>query len=287
MALMPGVTHQLIGAGTNMARYDIVCVHTIVGYAPASAAHFSTRASGQIIQSRDTQYRSAANLNGNPRVIAIENEDHGAAYGSWSGSNVPAFTAQQCEAIALIILFCHRAHGIPIVLCPDSRPGSRGIAYHRQGCDGNFGGYAFGGRVSGGELWSSSVGKVCPGDRRIRQLIEVIIPRARVLAGLDAPQEEDVDLNDSMRAFIWPNTAEIKDTVGSTLANTQSYARTILTELASLRADVNLLKSRPVADVDEAALAAELEARGVTGVTPAQVKEIVLGAFGRAATEGS
>lgn len=45
--------------------------------------------------------------------------------------------------------------------------------------------------------------------------------------------------------------------------------------------------NQQVADVDEAALAAELEARGIGGVTAAQVKEIVLGAFERAASDGT
>lgn len=72
MARMPGVKQDGQHGSVLMARYDIVCIHTIVGYAPASAAHFSTKADGTIIQSRDTAYRSAANLDGNHRVIAIE-----------------------------------------------------------------------------------------------------------------------------------------------------------------------------------------------------------------------
>lgn len=195
MARMPYTDWLGEHGNTLMSRYDIVCVHTIVGYAPAHAAHFSTRADGWTGQSRDTRFRSAANLNGNHRVIAIENEDHGGAYGAWNTSDgraVPGFTAAQMEAIAHILVFCYRAHGIPLVPCPDSRPGSRGIAYHRQGCDGNFAGYAYPGRVSGGELWSGAPGKVCPGDRRIGQLLNIIIPRARIIAGLDSPPEDDM-----------------------------------------------------------------------------------------------
>lgn len=193
MARMPGVEYVPANDGNSrlaMKRQDIVCIHTIVGYFPAPAAHFSTRNDGWIRQHRDTSVQSAANLNGNPRVISIENEDHGPAYGSWSGSNVPPFTAAQCEAIARICAWANQAHGVPLGLCPDSRPGSRGIAYHRQGIDGNFGSFAYGGRVSGGEVWSSSTGKVCPGDKRISQIINTIIPRARALAG-GAPLEED------------------------------------------------------------------------------------------------
>lgn len=192
MARMPGA--QWVGPhhdNGTMTRYDVVCIHTIVGYAPAHAAQFSTKAGGTIFQSRDTHYRSAANLHGNHRVIAIENEDHGPAYGPWSGSDVPPLTDQQIEACAKICAWAYKVHGIPLVACPDSKPGSRGIAYHRQGIDGNFGTYRYGGRVAGGELWSSWFGKVCPGDKRIAQIPQ-IITRARQLAGLE---EDDMPLS--------------------------------------------------------------------------------------------
>jgi len=185
MARMPGVDWLPANDGNShlsMARYDIVCVHTIVGYAPAPAAHFSTDRYGKIWQHRDTSVQSAANYYGNYRVIAIENEDHGAEFGSWSSPNVPGFTEAQKESIARILVWANQVHGIPLVPCPDSRPGSRGIAYHRQGIDGNWAGFAYGGRVPGGEVWSTSQGKICPGDRRITQLLNEIIPRAQALA---------------------------------------------------------------------------------------------------------
>lgn len=200
MARMPEISwvgEQGASSG-RMSRYDVVCIHTIVGYAPAHAAHFSTGADGEIFQSRDTVYRSAANLNGNYRVISIENEDHGPEYGSWGGSDVPGFTPKQCEAIARICAWANQVHGIPLTLAPDSRPGSRGIGYHRQGIDGNFGDFDYGGRVAGGEVWSSSRGKVCPGDRRISQVINIIIPRARQIA---SGQTEETDLD--QREHLW------------------------------------------------------------------------------------
>lgn len=199
MAIMPGADWQ--GAHHDngvMSRYDIVCIHTIVGNPPAHAAHFSTRGDGWLYQSRDTYYRSAANHNGNHRIIAIENDDHGPEFGSWNtqdGHAVPAFTAAQIESIAAVCAWAYQVHGIPLELCPNSLPTSRGIAYHRQGIDGNFGSYDYGGRVAGGELWTTAQGKVCPGDRRITQLINQIIPRARELAGLEddmAGRGEDI-----------------------------------------------------------------------------------------------
>lgn len=201
MAIIEGVAQNLISLPADyprMQRYDVICVHTIVGYwAGGTAAHFTTDYKGVARQHRDTKFQSAANLNGNHRVIAIENEDHGLAYGSWNtsdGHSVPAFTDAQCEGLAQLIAKIAKVHNIPIQLVPDSKSTSRGIAYHRQGIDSanNFAGYAYKGRVAGGELWSKATGKVCPGDRRITQLINVIIPRAKEIAG----GGDDLPLND-------------------------------------------------------------------------------------------
>lgn len=166
MARMPGA--EWLGEHspqTPMSRYDVFCIHTIVGFAPAHAAHFSTWMSGRLGQSRDTRFRSAANLNGNHRVIAVENED---------GARAVPLTDAQVKACGRAYYWSHEEHGIPLEMCPNSRPESRGLAYHRQGIDGNFGSFDFPGRVPGGELWSSSFGKICPMDVRIRQLPDIM-----------------------------------------------------------------------------------------------------------------
>lgn len=184
---MPGAIWQGEHGSRRMTRHDIVCVHTIVGYAPAHAAHFSVKADGTILQSRDTQYQSAANLEGNYRVISIENEDHGSTFGGWSGSDVPALTPAQVAANAKILRWAHETHGVPLQVCPNSLPSSRGLAYHRQGIDGNFtDGYP--GRVSGGEVWTKHFGKICPGPRRISQLPEIL--RQAIGAPAPAPEPE-------------------------------------------------------------------------------------------------
>lgn len=242
-----------------MARYDVVCAHTIVGNDPAAAAHFSVRSDGFVTQSRDTAYQSAANYEGNHRVIAIETDDMGPEFGAWNindGHAVPAWTTAQCEAIARILVWCHRTHGIPLTLAPDSRPTSRGIGYHRQGIDGNFAGYAYpAGRVSGGERWSKVFGKVCPGDRRIRQLIEIVIPRARVLAGLE---EDDVDWTDPLIVTA-PGERTYKEThpAGQIIGDTFYWVSNLnkrYPKLDKLFDDVEELKARPPAIVDPSAL---------------------------------
>jgi N-acetylmuramoyl-L-alanine amidase len=183
---------------TPMERPDIVCLHTIVGSAPAHAAHFSTHANGRIDQSRDTRFRSGANEDGNHRIIAIENEDRGGPFPDWNpddGHAVPKFTDAQVEACAQILAWAHKVHDIPLELCPNSRPGSRGLAYHRQGVDGDFEDdprYEFHGRVSGGEVWSESFGKSCPGDRRIKQRVD-ILARAKEIVSGDEVTPEDIE----------------------------------------------------------------------------------------------
>lgn len=236
MAIMPGA--DWVGPHHDnglMSRYDIVCIHTIVGNPPAHAAHFSTRADGWLFQSRDTTHQSAANLNGNHRIIAIENDDFGPEYGSWSGSNVPPFTAEQCESIALVCAWAHQVHGIPLELCPNSLSTSRGIAYHRQGIDGNFGGFAYGGRVSGGEVWTKHFGKVCPGDNRITQLINTIIPRARQMAGLE---DDMAGEGAEIKAMLWSGGGVAGSVAPGTLVDDVERIKRMLWEGGSVPGSV-------------------------------------------------
>jgi hypothetical protein len=194
MARMPGSTWKPLPrpSTTAMARYDLVVIHTTVGSLAGTDgyfrgltngvnSHFGTGGGGEIWQWVDTAVRSGANADGNHRSVTIENADMGPGFPAWNtqdGAAVPAFTAAQAEAIARICAWANAAHGVPLVAAPNSLPGSRGIAFHRQGINPW--------RVAGGELWSSSAGKVCPGNRRIAQIPQ-IIARARQLAGGAAP----------------------------------------------------------------------------------------------------
>lgn len=199
MARMPGAVWKPLASNYAsqgaIRSFDLICIHTMVGSLTGTdsyfrsgngagfagtESHFGTGPFGEITQWQDTAYRADANLDGNYHILSIENADVGAGYPKWNlnnGAEVPAFTELQCEAIAKILAWAYKTHGIPLVLVPDSKPGRRGVCYHAQGVDP--------GRVAGGEKWSSAYGKVCPGARRIAQ-IPGIIKRARVIAGLDA-----------------------------------------------------------------------------------------------------
>lgn len=292
MAVMPNVVQRPVvnASSRRMTRHDIVCVHTIVGFAPGgTAAHFTTAANGEIVQCRDTTFRSAANLDGNHRVIAIENEDQGPRYGPWDtrdGHAVPAFTAEQCESIARICAWAHDAHAIPLDLAPDSRPGSRGIAFHRQGIDGNFGDYAFGGRVPGGEVWSGARGKVCPGDRRIRQLIDVIIPRARVIAG-NGGGEDMNDAQNAALAELWQvvvsgekRNAQLNADLGFVLSQIQAQLAPLRDAIAALSADPTITPLRIEAIVDDAVARHTPSAKELVSARRSVLDSAVRGAVG-------
>lgn len=186
----PGANYRILGPQTQarMKAHDIICLHTMVGtlYGTdtmfksqgfgGNESHFGTGYDGECYQWQDLDFTADANLNGNYRVISIENADMGTGFPKWDTNkdDVPYFTDAQVNRLADLIAWLCTQYDIPCELIPDTKPGRRGVAYHRQGCDGNYPD----GRIIGGELWSSSTGKVCPGNRRIAQ-IPVIIDRAK------------------------------------------------------------------------------------------------------------
>lgn len=172
-----------------MTAHNVVCLHTMAGYFKYTSemfhengfggteSHFGIRADGYAAQWQDLDHQADANSEGNGYCISIETEDHGDVFSDmegsyWSnGSDVPAWTDEQIDKIVEIVTWLCNKYNIPKQLVPDSKPGRRGIGYHRQGIDPW--------RVSGGDVWSGTVGKVCPGDRRIEQLKTIVIPRVQ------------------------------------------------------------------------------------------------------------
>lgn len=157
-------------------------------------SHFYLAGNGHMEQYIDTQIMSSANLEGNPDCITIETQDMGSGFPPWSGSDVPRWTKEQVEALAALAAWCHRTHGIPLVQLPSSRPGTTGVGWHRLGIDGNFPQGLLSGRAPGGEQWSSSAGKVCPGDNRIKQVVSEVLPLAR-----GNGEDDDMQLSDKVR----------------------------------------------------------------------------------------
>lgn len=187
----------------RMSQVDIISIHTAVGSLASTDAyfrrngfggtfsHFGIGGDGSCTQWQDTAYRAAANYNGNWHIISVECADVGAPFPAWNtndGNAVPAFSDAQIETLARLIATIAPAHNIPIALIPDAKPGRRGIGYHRQGVPGYM--------VAGAEQWSTAQGKVCPGNRRIAQIPQVIARAQQIVNGdtdLDANQAAQLD----------------------------------------------------------------------------------------------
>ncbi len=190
MSRYPGATWRPLAADPShqapMNRHDGIVLHTMAGSLAGTEAmflqsgftgtesHFGVGADGTVLQWVDTSRRADANLNGTWRLLSVETADTGPPFPSWSGSNVPAWTEAQLDAIAGIVAWAAKEHDFPIEAMGSSRASERGVGWHRLGIEPW--------RVDGGEAWSESTGKACPGDRRIAQVPEVI-RRAKAIAG--------------------------------------------------------------------------------------------------------
>lgn len=206
MTIYPSSTWRPIsGTSRTKLQKDLFCLHTAVGPGLGTWSYFNRPdvgvyshfvvcgvwgtdagkdVDGLALQMADTDYRAAANLDGNWHIISVETADNAAR-------PIQPWTPAQCETLAQLMADANRLDGIPLVLVPDSRQGRRGIAYHRQGCDPY--------RVAGGELWSSAYGKDCPTQARINQ-IPGLIDRARAIVA-SAPQEDDLSQAEALAAL--------------------------------------------------------------------------------------
>lgn len=167
---MPGVVWKPINRNYTKrarARTDCVILHIAVTEASSlygwftnpnasASSHFYVRRDGTIEQYLGAEYISWANGAGNSRAITVETQ--GMGHGSW--------TSQQVAALARICAFAKSRFGVTMALMPNSKPSSKGVGYHRLGCDPW--------RVAGGESWSKAYGKICPGGDRIEQVPGIV-----------------------------------------------------------------------------------------------------------------
>ncbi len=202
----------------KMARHDIVCLHTMVGNLTSTDSMFHANGwggteshfgvggkwgpdlknnyDGRVFQWQDTTFSADANYEGNRRIISIETADNAPEL----AADIQEWTPKQLDAIVRLVAWACKTYMIPAVLVPDSKPTRRGIAYHRQGCEHSSGiGRVPGFLVTGGERWSTSLGKECPGTRRIAQLQSIVIPRVRTL--LSPPPEDIMATKEELEAL--------------------------------------------------------------------------------------
>lgn len=112
----------------------------------------------------------------NSRSIIVETQ--GGAAGEWND--------HQVRELIKFWVYIHRHYGVPLRAVTTSKSYERGIAHHRLGVPATYAQKRRGVSQTGGELWSSAVGKVCPGPDRIRQ-IPGMVAQAQKQAARKAP----------------------------------------------------------------------------------------------------
>lgn len=115
--------------------------------------------------------------NGNYR-----NNTHEAWNPSSGDLNESRYTDQQAERFADWLSWRAQVHDFVIQDMLNSLPSSHGVGVHRYGITA----YSPWNQV-GGEVWSDSSNKLCPGTARIAQVKNEIIPRAQWLASRNIP----------------------------------------------------------------------------------------------------
>lgn len=291
-ARYPGAQYRPLGQQTQprMAAHDIVCLHTMVGNLAGTEAYFRRNGyggteshygiggrwneanDGTVYQWQDRDHTADANLDGNWHVISIETADNAPK----AAADIEYWTEAQLAAIVALVAWecsleahkscptawdCHRGTvwqgirvAIPPVMITSTRKGNRGLAVHRQGVLHSSGYGKAGYLVAGGERWSTSLGKECPGKRRTAQFITTVIPLVQKALkssqdrGVSSFMVADSDKNDLRELIInvlktepmvlnKPTDAQLEKHPG--LEN--SYF-TVSSALANIERDVDVVK---------------------------------------------
>lgn len=229
---------------------------------------------GVVWQWQDRAHQADANgPDGNGHVISIETADNAPR----RASDIAPWTDRQVDALVDLIAWecspeaharcprswaCRRGAtwrgvhvAIPPVLIPDTRPGRRGLAVHRQGVRHSRGLDVPGYLATGGRRWSTSVGKECPGDVRAAQFEAEVIPavQRRLLVPQPAPSEgdDDMQLSDEVTLGPWAkdvlDQADSKATVGELLALAAAGAVHARNEATAAKAEAVAAKVEVVA----------------------------------------
>lgn len=132
-------------------------------------AHFFNPTSGRLRQHQEVNRMSRADLYGNGMTVSVEHQDE--------RRDMP-FSDAQMEADARLFAALVNAPGSRVPNRIATVNDTRGLAWHRLGCRGNFGRYNPNDRTTwsgaqSGEQWTTVYGKTCPTNPRIRQVEEI------------------------------------------------------------------------------------------------------------------
>lgn len=218
MAIFPGAIYQPINLGSNPARRQKggrFILHVAVSNAQSlkpwndNTWHFYVAKNGQIFQYVDTDYRAYCNRDANYEAVSVETA------GGVTNADREPWTHEQLVSLAAIARWLHETEGIPLDLIPDSLKGRRGIGYHRQGIDPW--------RAPGGELWSASRGKICPGAGKIAQIPQMLdIARG---GGRPAPPPAPPAQGGAYTVQPGDTLTRVALRFGTTVANLQAWNR--------------------------------------------------------------
>lgn len=147
-----------------------------------ASSHFYVRRDGTYEQYVSLKDRSWAQQHGNDRLISIETQGMGA--GKWTAAQV-ASLARLCNELAA-------EYGFPLRQMTSSKVTEKGVGWHALGVAEDRDQYATGKSQTGGELWSSAPGKICPGAERIEQIPTII---KQATGAVDAPEKKKVTVS--------------------------------------------------------------------------------------------
>jgi hypothetical protein len=261
---------------TLRVRKGRVCLHVAVsegsslfGYfnrKGSPTSHFYVRRDGKIEQYVDTKYRAPANLEGNSSLISFETQ------GGVKSANTEPWTAAQVLAMAECIAWLNEVEGVPLQLMPNSKSGSLGIGYHKQGVDPY--------RVDGGEKWSSAYGKICPGQGKINQ-IPTIIAKAKALTGSPVHPEKPNDTTPEEEISV-ANAADIMAYLKACTIQIQKHNdQVLLGEVAKLQAAFQAEIDEVKADVQAYAAFGAKHTDQVEATTAGDVQAVLSDEFGK------
>jgi hypothetical protein len=192
VAIYPGATFKPTSWGGRTARnkQGRGILHVAVSGARSlppwngNTWHFYVAKDGYCEQYVDTEYRAYASADANDDALSIETAG---GLGSSAVLNAEPWTPAQMARLADIMRWeSQQPGGAPLELLPDSKAGRRGWGPHRLGIKHSAGAVA-GWWQPGGEVWSGSTGKECPGDAKVRQ-----VPQAIEMARSGQAVEDDM-----------------------------------------------------------------------------------------------
>jgi hypothetical protein len=158
--------------------------------------------------------------------------------GTTAQVNAEPWTGNQVESAATILAHLHVTEGTPLQDMGNSLAGSRGFGVHRYGIDPW--------RVAGGQVWSSSRGKLCPGDAKVRQIPAIVARAQQIVNGDDMP------LTPTDVALEWYGVKFREDrNYAQVIHNIEDQAVAAATQLTGLTAAVSTLAQAYAAGRDD------------------------------------